>query len=126
MLLVWLMSLGIGVANACLVKTDQGWHKHLSHSHTGIAPDNFAKVHVDAGENDKSPQTMACLNFCAAEQNTLVNDHADGLASLDIGPVLFLTWLLVPATDQTYQPQAFGGPTWSEQPIYIRYLRLTI
>ena len=91
-----------------------------------MASDNFAKAHVRADENDKSPDKMACLNFCVAEQNTLVKHHADGLAGLDIVPVLFLTWLLVPAVDQAFQPEAFGSPTWSEPPVSIRYLRLNI
>jgi hypothetical protein len=136
MLFVWLMSLGIGVANACLVQQANGWPEHFSHSRSGVTPvavtehdvasDNFAKAHVRADENDKSPDKMACLNFCVAEQNTLVKHHADGLAGLDIVPVLFLTWLLVPAVDQAFQPEAFGSPTRSEPPVSIRYLRLNI
>jgi hypothetical protein len=37
-----------------------------------------------------------------------------------------LTDLLVPVSDQTAHPQAFANPTWSEPPVSIRYLRLTI
>jgi len=136
MLFVWLMSLGIGVANACLVQQDQARDELLSHSRSAfrsdaiierdLALDNFAKAHVQADENAKAPEKMACLNFCAAEQNTLVTHHADGLVAQDLGPMLFLTWLLLPALDQTSQPEAFGSPTWSEPPVSIRYLRLTI
>ena len=36
MLFAWLMSLGIGVANACLAQQDNGWHEHFSHSRSGI------------------------------------------------------------------------------------------
>ena len=136
MLFVWLMSLGIGVANACLVQHNPAEDEFLGHTRSGfmsqatiereLALDNFAKVHVQTDENDKSPEKVACLNFCAAEQDTLVKDHADVLVAQDIVPVLFLTWLLMPALDQTPQPEAFGGPTWSEPPVSIRYLRLTI
>jgi hypothetical protein len=125
MLFVWLMSLGIGVANACLVQQDHGWHEHLSQSQSGLA---FGAVTAqdDNVNNDTSPEDLACLNFCAAEQNALVNHHADGVVAQDPVPVPFFTWSLVPVVDQTYQPQAFGGPTWSEPPVFIRFLRLTI
>ncbi len=136
MLFVWLMSLGIGVANACLVQQDQARDELLSHSRSAfrsdaiierdLALDNFAKAHVQADENAKAPEKTVCLDFCAAEQNTLVKHHADGLVAQDVVPVLYLTWLLVPALDQTPQPEAFGSPTWSEPPVSIRYLRLTI
>jgi hypothetical protein len=67
-----------------------------------------------------------CLHFCLAEQNTLVTDHVDGLDHIDLFPILFLTGLLAPATDQTSPSEAFASPTWSEPPVSIRYLRLTI
>ena len=136
MLFVWLMSLGIGVANACLVQQNPAEDEFFGHTRSGLmsketiererALDNIAKAQVQADENDKSPVKKACLNFCAAEQNTLVKHHADALVAQDIVPVLFLTWLLMPALDQTPQPEAFGSPTWSEPPVSIRYLRLTI
>ena len=136
MLFVWLMSLGIGVANACLVQQDQARDELLSHSRSAfrsdaiierdLALDNFAKAHVQADENAKAPEKLTCLNFCVAEQHTLVTHHADVLVDQATVPVLFLTWLLVPALDQTSQPEAFGSPTWSEPPVSIRYLRLTI
>jgi hypothetical protein len=136
MLFVWLMSLGIGVANACLVQHNPAEDEFLGHTRSGYmskatiererALDNFAKAHVQADENDKLPEKVACLNFCAAEQNTLIKHHADALVAQDIVPVLFLTWLLMPALDSIPQPEAFGSPTWSEPPISIRYLRFTI
>lgn len=136
MLFVWLMSLGIGVANACLVRQGDGWHEHFSHSHSGmtsealiehdLTSDKLGKAHVDADQNDQSPEKIACLNFCVAEQNTLVRDQAGGSTAQDMVPVLFLTRLLMPATDQTYPPQAFASPNRLEPPVSIRYLRLTI
>lgn len=138
MLFVWLLALATGVANACLVQQDHGRHEHSSHSHSvltsatvtehDMTSDKVATTtaHDDANEYDISPEKAACLNFCVAEQNTLVKHHAAGLADVDIVPLLFLTWLLVPAIDQACQPEAFGSPTWSEPPVSIRYLRLTI
>jgi hypothetical protein len=136
MLFVWLMSLGIGIANACLLPQIHSGHEPLSHDRSGFwsealvehdaAWSSFAKVQAKNGANDQSPEKPLCLDFCAAEQNTLVKHHADGLVAQDLVPVLYLTWLLVPGLDQTPQPEAFGRPTWSEPPVSIRYLRLTI
>lgn len=138
MLFVWLLALGTGIANACLVQKNHGPHGDPSHSHSvftsttavksDVTSDILVKTtaHDDADEHEMSPEKAVCLNFCVAEQNTLVKHHADGLADVDIVPVLFLTWLLVPAVDQASKPEAFGSPTWSEPPVSIRYLRLTI
>jgi len=136
MLFVWLMSLGIGLANACLARQGDGGPEYFSPGHSGMASevltqhdanlDRLGKVQVHADENDQSPEKAACLNFCAAEQNTLVKHQADGLVAQAMVPVLFLTSLLVPAADQSYPPEAFGSPSWSEPPVSIRYLRLTI
>jgi hypothetical protein len=136
MLFVWLMSLGIGLANACLLQQNQGSREYFSPSLSGIdltaiperhgEPKHFATSTVHSDENTSSPEKITCLHFCVAEQSTLVSDHWVGLAQLDLLPVLFLTGLLVPATDQTSSPQAFANPVWSEPPVSIRYLRLTI
>ncbi|MHB8950491.1 MAG: hypothetical protein ACYC4S_15740 [Rhodoferax sp.] len=135
-LFVWLMSLGIGVANACLVQQDHGPREYVSQVRFGtvlaalaphqVEPDHFATSFVHSDENTPSPEKTACLDFCVAQQSTLVKDHQNGLAHLDPFPALFLTGLRVPATDQTSPLEAFEGPTWSEPPVSIRYLRLTI
>jgi hypothetical protein len=130
------MSLGIGVANACLLQQDHESNEYLSQGrsgteHTAIAerqamPDHLATHSVYSDENASSPGKMTCLHFCLAEQSTLITVHLDGLAQLDHAPLLFLTGLLVATTDQISTPQAFARPTWSEPPVSIRYLRLTI
>lgn len=136
MLFVWLMSLGIGVANACLVQPGPAWHEHFSHSHSGMTSgalaehdrilDKLGKVHVQADENGQSPESAACVNFCVAEQNTLVKHQADGLVAQEMVPLPFLIRLLVPAADQISALEAFASPSGSEPPVSIRYLRLTI
>ena len=136
MLFVWLMSLGIGVANACLVQQDHGPREYFSQgpSGTGLTAlaerqakrDHFATHPVHFAENTSSPEKITCLHFCVAEQSTLITDHMDGLAHLDLVPILFLTGLLVPAADQLSPAPAFASPDWSEAPVSIRYLRLTI
>lgn len=136
MLLVWMMSLGIGVANACLVQQDHGPREYFSQAPSGTdlaaltelqaARDHFATNPVHSDEHTSSPEKITRLHFCVAEQSTLITDHLDGLAHVDLIPILFLTGLLVPAADQQLPAQAFTSPGWSEPPVSIRYLRLTI
>jgi hypothetical protein len=136
MLFVWLMSLGLGVANACLVQQDNGPREYFSqgisgtdltaHAEREAARDNFATNTAHSDENMSSPEKITCLHFCMAEQRTLITDHLDGFAHPDLLPILFLTGLSVPTTDQRSSAQAFTSPSWSEPPVTIRYLRLTI
>ncbi len=125
MLFVWLMSLGIGVANACLVRQDHGWHEHFTHSQSGLGSGADTADH-DAADHDKSPEDLACLSFCTAEQNALIQHHAEGVTAQDTVPALFFTCLLVPVLDQPCPPAVFGSTTWSEPPVTIRFSRLTI
>lgn len=136
MLFVWLMSLGIGLANACLARQGDAGPDYFNPAHSGMTSealtghdvtlDRTGKVQVHADENVPSPEKSACVNFCAAEQNTLIKDQAGGPTAQAMVPVLFLTRLLMPAADQTCPPQAFASPNGSEPPVSIRYLRLTI
>lgn len=120
MLLVWLMALGIGVANACLLTQDQGRH--------GLSVPVSLEIYQDAGEHALSPDDAVCLSFCAAEQTTLVKvqSQLDGSAGLSFVPALFFTGLLVPPIDRLSSLEALGSPTWSEPPVSIRFPRLTI
>jgi hypothetical protein len=136
MLFVWMMSLGIGVANACLVQQDHGPREYFSQAPSGtdlaalaalqVARDHSATNPVHSDEHISSPEKVTCLHFCVAGQSTLITDHMDGLAHVDLVPILFLTGLLVPTTRQTSPAQAFTSPGWPEPPAFIRYLRLTI
>jgi hypothetical protein len=136
MLFVWMMSLGIGVANACLVQQDHGPREYFSQAPSGTdlaalaelqaARDHFATNPVHSDEHTSSPEKITCLHFCVAGQSTLITDHLDGFTHPDLLPILFLTGLAVPTTDQRSTAQAFTSPSWSEPPVSIRYLRLTI
>lgn len=130
MLFVWLMSLGIGVANACVVQQDHGAREYFGHSRSGTDIEALLEGHAAPDEladgNTSSSEKIACQDFCMAQQSTLVTDHLNGLAHLALVPILSLTGLPVPATDQPLPPEALEGPTWSEPPVSIRYLRLTI
>lgn len=120
MLFVWLMTLGIGVANACLLTQDQGRH--------GLSVPVSTEAYQTADEHALSPDAAVCLNLCAAEQTTLVKvqPQFDGSAGLYFVPVLFFTGWLIPPINRIIQPEALSSPTWSEPPVSIRFSRLTI
>jgi hypothetical protein len=136
MLFVWLVSFGIGVANACLVQPDQRSGEYFSQGRSGtrfaelperrVAPDHFVAHSSHSDEIASPPGKIACLHFCVAEQSTLPTDQLVGLVHLDLVPILFLTGLLVPVIEQMSLPEAIASPTWLEPPVSIRYLRLTI
>lgn len=122
LLFVWLMTLGVGIANACLVHQDEGGH--------GYSASIFATVtdHQGADERNTLPETLACWNFCATKRSTLVKVKQPLVNSvgIDFVPVLFFTGLLAPTIDRDIQPEALSSPTWSEPPVFIRFSRLTI
>lgn len=124
MLFVWLMSLGVSVANACLLQQDHGPREYFSQGQA--VPAHVATNTLHSDEHTAPPEKITCLHFCAAEQSTLTTDHLDGLAHLDLVPILFLTGLPVPTSNRSLPAQAFTSPSWSEPPAFIRYLRLTI
>lgn len=122
MLFVWLMTLGVSIANACLVHQDEGRHDHL------VSVSTADTARHDSDGHDMSPQALVCLDFCAAEQSALikVKPQLDNPTGFDFVPVLFFTGLLVPTIDRDIQPKTLGSPTWSGPPVSIRFSRLTI
>lgn len=135
-LFVWVMCLGIGVANACLLQQDHEAREYFSQGPskmdlTALVESQAGRDHlvtnpVHSDGHTSSPEKITCLHFCVAEQSTLITQQLDGLAHLDLVPVLFLTGLPMPTTGQPPPAQAFTSPGWSEPPVAIRYLRLTI
>lgn len=139
MLFVWLLALGTGIANACLVQADHARHGHLSQQDAGItsmtatALDARAGDHAsaegppDADDHDTSPGKLACQNFCAAEQTGVLKQPDDAPAHLDNAPVLVSMWWVAPLpVDRVFPMPALHDPPWTEPPVFIRFLRLTI
>lgn len=139
MLFVWLLALGAGFANACLVQEDHARHGHLSHQDADftampvtaldvMAVDHTsAQVHPDAIDHDTSADRAVCQNFCADEQTGVVNPKVDVSAHLDVALVLASIWWEVPSlADHAPLKPALGELTWAEPPVFIRFLRLTI
>lgn len=114
MLFVWLLALGTGMANACLVHEDHARHGHFSHQ--------------EAGDRDTSTAKMACLDFCAAEQTGVVKQQTDAPAHLDVALAQASMWCVAPlSADRPFSLPALEDPPPMEHPpVFIRFLRLTI
>lgn len=139
MLIVWLLALGVGTANACLVQENHIRHGHLTHQDARIeslersgldrpvVEHASARAQSDAGSHDIWPGKMACQSFCAGEQTGLAKQKTGGLAHSDFVPVLAaIAWLAPsPAVGASLWPVA-AHPAWSEPAVSIRFLRLTI
>jgi hypothetical protein len=119
MLFVWLMTLGIGVANACLISAE--------HEHHGMAASS-ASAQAPAEEHDQSPDGSLCLSFCAAAQSTLVKvkPQTVDLTGFDFTPVPLCIAAVVLAPDRNAWRSGRSEPIWLGPSIPIRFLRLTI
>jgi hypothetical protein len=136
MLFVWLLSLGIGVANACLAQQDHGHHEHVSLQHPGVtsalpAGHEFHSGQPDAGQlpaqdDGQAPDKLVCSDFCAAAQSAPVKNPLDWCTALDLAPVPGLCWQLVAPIEQASRLATLERPIGSEPPLTIRFMRFTI
>lgn len=120
MLIVWLLTLGIGLANACLVVPGAD-----RLSPTGPVA---SAVHRDVDDHAASVDKATCISFCAAEQTTLVKGSSQWelAACLGLLAALFFTGIIVPMADPAAHQRVACVPTWLEPPVSIRFLRLII
>jgi hypothetical protein len=120
MLFVWLMSLGIGIANACSLDAAQGRHGSAAFAVTLHHDD-------DAGERSSSSEEAVCLHFCATELTTAVKTKPlDTPSDSQAGPALRLSGLTVSVVDPRDRPTPIVSLIRYELPVSIRFLRLTI
>ena len=140
MLCVWLIALGMGVANACLVNDGHARHGHLNHQRDALTSvpmtgnqaalaDRFtADVQlVAAGDRNPSPAKVSCLNFCAAGQSSVLQQLGDDPASLTTPALPTGWWSSAPPSP--YRQSSWlvrDDPAGSHRPVSIRFLRLTI
>lgn len=120
MVLVWLVTLGIGVANACLLNHDG--------VHSGTKVHAISDSHEDSAEKQAATSDKAiCLKVCDTEQATLVKTgHVDAPMADGVFPVLLFAALVVPVVDQRALPQPESVSPRPELPVSIRFPRLTI
>lgn len=121
MLFVWLMTFGIGIANACLVNVAQGHHgaseQVQAHHHH----------HADADEHSSSTDKAVCATVCAEEQAATIKIKPLDAPSESLGvPVTWFPALTVALVDPHHQSAPLVPAAWYELPVSIRVLRLTI
>lgn len=116
---VWLMTLGIGIANACIVSDARGQHTssvQVQSSH-----------HEDANQQPIAPDKAVCVTVCDAQSTAVyktkpVDVHLD----LQIVPAAHCSALTVAVLDLNDSSVTSVVPDWREPPVSIRFLRLTI
>lgn len=139
MLFIWLLTLGAGIANACLLHEDHAEGSHVGvwtayHTQGGdggagatVAVQAVVTVFVDADHGQQSLQSIACRTLCAAEQMAVPKQkiglcadfHADAVLVVTCGPVS------VPADPMPRLWRIADAPR-PEPPVFIRFLRLTL
>lgn len=128
MLFVWLLAVGMGMANACLANEDHASHGHLNHHEDSLADQVTAEAQLDPYAQPTSPAKATCLKFCAAAQSSVFKQpgHESGLT--DAGLVLAIAgWpsaTPAPYRHSSWAPQRDSDG--SEPSVAIRFLRLTL
>jgi hypothetical protein len=119
MAFVWLMALGVSVANACVIDLAQGHHSTSIQIQTH-QPDG-------SGLQPKAADKTACLEFCADEQNIAVKvKQLDTATGEQIVLPSWPTALTVSVVDPADRQVPAVVQVANEPPVSIRFLRLTI
>lgn len=116
---VWLMTLGIGIANACLVSDSLGHHTPAAQLQS--------LHHDDADQQQSSSDKAVCLAVCDAQQTAVYKaKQADVHSDLQTIPPAHPQALTVAVIDLNDRSVPSVVPAWREPPVSIRFLRLTI
>lgn len=131
MLVFWLLALGVGFANACLLHTDGAWHDPVQSRASFLAlPSNghgMPMQAVDPRPTAPVPDEAACLEFCAAEPTALAKQPVDPKAPQSPLHV----WIHAhgaPSAASSLAPTrpADGVAALPHRPVSILFLRLTL
>ncbi len=128
MLFVWLLVVGMGMANACLANEDHARHGHLQHHEGTLAEPVTAQAQPDSHVPPTSPEVAACQKFCAAAQSSVFKQQSDEPGLMDAGLVFaaIAEWHDSPAPYRTSLWADPLDPGWTELSVAIRFLRLTL
>ncbi|CAM8660103.1 hypothetical protein MCEMSEM22_02148 [Comamonadaceae bacterium] len=119
MLFVWLMTLGVGIANACLLSD--------AHGHAGSTQHDQAISHLEAEKHRPDPDKAICLTVCAAEQTAAIKvKYFDNATDSQLAPIAWAPALTTAVIDLSDRSVPLAVVTWHELPVSIRFLRLTI
>lgn len=127
MLFIWLLAVGMGMANACLANEDHAGHGHLLHHDQALADEVMAEAKLDQHAQPTSPAKETCQKFCSAAQSSVFKQQSHEQAQTDTG--LFVTIAWWPASPAPYRHSPWAGQrnsTGPEPSVAIRFLRLTL
>lgn len=122
-LLAWLLALGVGIADACVV---QAAAAQLAGPHEGAN----CPGHAAAAQSEQAPHadTVLCLKVCGED----ASKAASAKQQLDPGTIAWLApppvplWPDAAAADAQREPRADAAPPLARVPIPIAFLRLTL
>ena len=107
-LFIWLLAVGVGAVNACVVAENHARHGHLDH-------------------HDAQPAKQACQDFCAAGQTGVVKQATGEPAHPDFMLVFApLAWAVPWSALRVDHLLTANDSPWLDPPVFIRFLRLTI
>lgn len=119
MAFIWLLTLGVSIANACVIDLAQGHHS------TSIQIQ--ANQHIGAGLQPKTADKLVCLDFCADEQNSAVKvNQLDAATGQQVDSAIWPSALTITMVDPNDRPVPAVIHLAHEPPVSIRFLRLTI
>jgi hypothetical protein len=122
-LLAWLLALGVGVADACVV---QAAAAQLAGPHDGV---NCA-AHAEATKADQGPHAgkLLCLKVCGedAAKATSAKQQLDPGTIAWLAPPPAPLWPGAAAADAQREPRADAAPPRAPVPLPIAFLRLTL
>lgn len=110
MLAVWLMALGLGVANACLAQDDHARHGHLQH----------------AGDQTPAPAKLACQLFCASGQSSVLKEQGDAPQPLAAVLLAAASWRADLRSPYRHVQWPMDDDAAPRPPDSIVFLRLTL
>jgi hypothetical protein len=119
MAFIWLMTIGVSIGNACVIDLAQGHHS--------ISTPIQASQDNASGLQPKTADKLACLEFCADEQNIAVKvKQLDAATGTHLVSAIWLSAITVTVVDPNDRPAPAVIHLAHEPPVSIRFLRLTI
>ncbi len=137
MLFVWLLTLGAGIANACLLHEDDAQAGQAGIAAVPGARESGAGNHplgsaqavaaADTADGDQLVHSATCRALCVAGQTAVpkqkaparADQHTDAVPVMVRGPVDVLA-------DPRPGPMRLADASRPELPVFIRFLRLTL
>lgn len=127
-LLAWLLALGVGVADACVV---QAAAAQITGTHEAAGPGANCPAHGGAEEARPAPHAdkLLCLKVCGEDAAKAANHQPQPLdpgAVAWLAPVPAPLWPEAAAVNSVGEPPEVAAPSPARVPIPIAFLRLAL